>query len=73
MDQSTQQNAAMVEQTSAATRTLEQEAESLADLTGAFRTDGSNGPARTNGQHPIISGVVRDLPAAAISALRAPF
>jgi len=72
MDKSTQQNAAMVEQTSAATRTLEQEAESLADLTGAFRTDGSNGPARINGQHPIISGVVRDLPAAAITALRAP-
>ncbi|MBB4839327.1 methyl-accepting chemotaxis protein [Sphingomonas kyeonggiensis] len=72
MDRGTQQNAAMVEETSAATRTLEQEAETLAELTSAFRTDAAAAPARANGRHPIVSGVVRNLPAAAVSALRAP-
>jgi methyl-accepting chemotaxis protein len=72
MDQGTQQNAAMVEETSAATRTLAQEAETLAELTGAFRTEGEATPARTraNGQHPLVNGTVRNLPAAAIPALR---
>jgi methyl-accepting chemotaxis protein len=73
MDKGTQQNAAMVEQTSAATRTLSQEAQMLAELTAAFRTEGGGTPARTSrGQHPIVNGVVRNLPAAAVSALRAP-
>ncbi|MDT8757608.1 globin-coupled sensor protein [Sphingomonas psychrotolerans] len=40
MDQSTQQNAAMVEQTSAAARNLTHEVGTLAELTGAFRIDG---------------------------------
>jgi len=72
MDQGTQQNAAMVEETSAATRTLSQEAETLAELTSAFHTDAADRRAHANGRHPIISGAVRNLPAAAISALRAP-
>ena len=38
MDRMTQQNAAMVEQSSAATRTLALEAERLTDLVGGFRT-----------------------------------
>ena len=76
MDQGTQQNAAMVEETSAATRTLAQEAQTLAELTSAFHTGNGTpprAPARINGRHPIVSGMVRNLPAAAISALRAPF
>jgi len=73
MDQGTQQNAAMVEQTSAATRTLAQEAGTLAELTSAFRTEAGSGAApRINGRHPIVSGIVRNLPEAAVSALRAP-
>ncbi len=70
MDQGTQQNAAMVEQTSAATRTLAQEARTLAELTCAFRTDAAAIPPRPNGTHPIFSGTTRDLPPAAVSALR---
>jgi methyl-accepting chemotaxis protein len=74
MDQGTQQNAAMVEETSAATRTLAQEAQTLAELTSAFHTEGNTrAPARITGKHPIVSGMVRNLPPAAISALRAPF
>ncbi|WP_299173908.1 methyl-accepting chemotaxis protein [uncultured Brevundimonas sp.] len=39
MDQTTQQNAAMVEQTTAANQALSQEAEKLADLVARFRID----------------------------------
>lgn len=42
MDQSTQQNAAMVEQTSAAARSLTSEVATLAELTAAFRTNGAS-------------------------------
>ena len=42
MDRMTQQNAAMVEQSSAATRTLSVEAERLTDLVGGFRTPGGH-------------------------------
>ncbi len=44
MDQSTQQNAAMVEETSAAARNLNTEVESLADKAGHFQLD--NGLAK---------------------------
>ncbi|GMM61611.1 methyl-accepting chemotaxis protein [Novosphingobium pituita] len=48
MDRMTQQNAAMVEQSSAATRGLATEAEALASLVSTFRTrDVSNRPAYT--------------------------
>lgn len=40
IDQSTQHNAAMVEENSAASRTLAQEAEKLAELVSGFRLDG---------------------------------
>ena len=47
MDQMTQQNAAMVEQTTAATHSLAGEAEVLAELTGQFQVgDGAAPPAR---------------------------
>ena len=39
MDQFTQQNAAMVEQSAAASKTLTQETEELTGLIGRFRTD----------------------------------
>jgi methyl-accepting chemotaxis protein len=38
LDQSTQQNAAMVEESSAATRNLRQQAERLTELVAVFRT-----------------------------------
>jgi methyl-accepting chemotaxis protein len=43
MDQTTQQNAAMVEQTTAANQALGQEAERLADLVAGFRIDAAEG------------------------------
>ncbi|WP_137153786.1 methyl-accepting chemotaxis protein [Rhizobium sp. FKL33] len=43
MDQVTQQNAAMVEETTAASMTLSEEAESLKNLVARFRTSGSTG------------------------------
>jgi len=46
MDQSTQQNAAMVEETSAASRNLAEEVGNLADQAGRFRTGGAAGTAR---------------------------
>jgi Methyl-accepting chemotaxis protein len=51
MDRTTQQNAAMVEQTSAATRSLESEAVALSQMMATFRTD--DGPA---GVHMSASG-----------------
>jgi methyl-accepting chemotaxis protein-1 (serine sensor receptor) len=41
MDEATQQNAALVEQASAATRSLEQQALALRSAVGAFRIRGS--------------------------------
>jgi len=46
MDQSTQQNAAMVEQTSATTRNLRAEIEGLSDKAGRFRTQATTGGRR---------------------------
>jgi len=42
MDQMTQQNAAMVEETNAAGQTLTQESEQLKTLLGNFRLDGAS-------------------------------
>ncbi|MDT8759463.1 methyl-accepting chemotaxis protein [Sphingomonas psychrotolerans] len=47
MDQSTQQNAAMVEETSAAARNLSTEVTLLADQAGKFVVDAHPGPSRT--------------------------
>ncbi|HEU0066130.1 MAG TPA: methyl-accepting chemotaxis protein [Sphingomonas sp.] len=82
MDQSTQQNAAMVEETSAAARQLASQVTSLSDQASRFTVDtrsgarsggGSEGgrsstPARGAG-HGRFDGPVRNLPAAAIPAL----
>jgi methyl-accepting chemotaxis protein len=69
MDRSTQQNAAMVEQTSAAARNLVGEVGNLADQAGRFVTAA---PARalTRRIEPArFAGPVRNLPAAAVAAL----
>ncbi|PVX30992.1 globin-coupled sensor protein [Sphingomonas pokkalii] len=62
MDRATQQNAAMVEQTSAAAQNLSSEVGELATLAAQFRTTG--GGAR--------SGSFRQLPSAAVAALTRP-
>ncbi len=71
MDQSTQQNAAMVEETSAAARTLTNEVVTLADQAARFRTDGAGAPRKAQGAARDF-GKVKPLPAAAIPALIAP-
>ncbi|GAA3725566.1 methyl-accepting chemotaxis protein [Sphingomonas cynarae] len=71
MDQSTQQNAAMVEETSAAARNLSTEVGSLADQAGRFVTArrGSARPAGRQMTPARFAGPVRNLPAAAVTAL----
>ncbi|WP_404339873.1 methyl-accepting chemotaxis protein [Sphingomonas sp. MMS12-HWE2-04] len=66
MDRSTQQNAAMVEETSAAARNLAHEVSALAELTGAFQIEPSAPRNRLPG------GSFKPLPAAAIAALVRP-
>ncbi len=73
MDQATQQNAAMVEETSAAARNLAAEVDSLSEKAGRFNI-GQNGPqlvpAKPNYAKPqAYSSPVRRLPAAAIPAM----
>jgi methyl-accepting chemotaxis protein len=55
MDRGTQQNAAMVEQTSAAARNLTQEVETLAESAGSFTIEASHGH-RAAPQRPSVSG-----------------
>ncbi len=71
MDQSTQQNAAMVEQTSAAARNLAGEVTGLADQAARFNTGHKNGstPARSKVSAKSYASPVKPLPAAAIPAL----
>ncbi|GIZ50137.1 methyl-accepting chemotaxis protein [Noviherbaspirillum aridicola] len=45
MDENTQQNAALVEQAAAAARAMQEQAQSLAQLVGAFRLGGAPAPA----------------------------
>ncbi|AJP74143.1 methyl-accepting chemotaxis protein [Sphingomonas hengshuiensis] len=67
MDQATQQNAAMVEETSAAARNLAGEVGTLTEQARQFNIgDGGAGPAR---RMPSFDGPVRQLPPAAVSAL----
>lgn len=67
MDQATQQNAAMVEQTSAAARNLSSEVQSLAGQASRFRTGGTTGRVtRTS----LAQAKAKQLPAAAIERLR---
>jgi methyl-accepting chemotaxis protein len=68
MDQSTQQNAAMVEQTSAAARNLSGEVAALSEQASRFNVGSPKSGAR---KAPSIhfDGPVKPLPAAAVSAL----
>ncbi len=74
MDQSTQQNAAMVEETSAAARNLASEVGSLADQAGRFKVAQGDGRA-SSGRRPdymtpaAYTSQIRTLPAAAIPAM----
>ena len=70
MDQATQQNAAMVEETSAAARNLVGEIDQLADQAARFTTDDTarrGAPGRMTPSR--FAGPVRTLPAAAVPAL----
>ena len=52
MDRVTQQNAAMVEESSAASHALDQETAELVELTQQFRTEAASSPARTTSRPP---------------------
>ena len=69
MDRGTQQNAAMVEETSAAARSLSSEVATLAELTAAFQTSGG---ATTVPTSVLARTNVKRLPKAAVAALRHP-
>ncbi|HEY8580066.1 MAG TPA: methyl-accepting chemotaxis protein, partial [Beijerinckiaceae bacterium] len=72
MDESTQRNAAMVEETAAATQTLRQEAEKLVDLVNHFRV-GDEPPVPTaQNDDRETTAMVASLRAAARKADRAP-
>ncbi len=63
MDRMTQQNAAMVEESSAAARTLAQEAGSLATAVGAFRLDASGAGFARAPAAPVRAAPMRAAPA----------
>nr|WP_294816413.1 methyl-accepting chemotaxis protein [uncultured Sphingomonas sp.] len=67
MDQSTQQNAAMVEETSAAARNLSGEVAALSEQAARFNVGSPRSGARKASIH--FDGPVKPLPAAAVSAL----
>jgi methyl-accepting chemotaxis protein len=82
MDQATQKNAAMVEQTSAAARQLAQEVQLLAQHAQRFVVDGGGArqaapasaaqPATGGRDHYTLASDTRRLPASAITALTRP-
>ncbi|ATY33911.1 HAMP domain-containing methyl-accepting chemotaxis protein [Sphingomonas psychrotolerans] len=69
MDQSTQQNAAMVEETSAAARNLSGEVAALSEQASRFNV-GSSGGNRQSKTQIRFDGPVKPLPAAAVPALK---
>lgn len=71
MDQATQQNAAMVEQTSAAARNLAEEVSILSEQAGEFNV-GEVSKTTLRGVATRFTDTPRPLPAAAISALQRP-
>jgi methyl-accepting chemotaxis protein len=73
MDQVTQQNAAMVEQSTAASHNLAQEAQGLAEAVGRFRVDGA-GDQHSAQRQPIARAAQhhRTSSRAAVAALRKP-
>ncbi|AQR75857.1 methyl-accepting chemotaxis protein [Sphingomonas sp. LM7] len=69
MDQSTQQNAAMVEETSAAARNLSSEVAALSEQASRFNV-GNGGAPRVSKTQARFEGPVKPLPAAAVGALK---
>jgi len=75
MDQSTQQNAAMVEETSAAARSLSSEVSSLNDQAGRFRIGANTGGGAARSSRPDYArpeayrSPVKPLPATAVPAM----
>ncbi|MCX8478122.1 MAG: methyl-accepting chemotaxis protein [Sphingomonas sp.] len=69
MDHSTQQNAAMVEETSAAARNLTGEVAALSEQASRFNV-GASGSARPSRTQVRFDGPVKPLPAAAVPALK---
>jgi hypothetical protein len=65
MDQTTQQNAALVEQASAAAQSLQQEAATLARTVGAFRIGGGAADTAAPVQRPAAAAKPAIKPAAA--------
>lgn len=61
MDRSTQQNAAIVEQSTAAASSLAQEAAKLRDLIAGFKLDGASGPGTVNRASIPVSSPARAL------------
>lgn len=78
MDKATQQNAAMVEETSAAARNLMNEVVALSEQANSFKVDrrlanrGSNPPSTSFGPAAIYRSPVKALPASAVAALKRP-
>jgi methyl-accepting chemotaxis protein len=72
MDQSTQQNAAMVEETSAAARNLTSEVQALAEQAARFRIEASSRHKPASTQAEIYASPIKPLPKAAIAALTRP-
>ncbi|WP_229737088.1 methyl-accepting chemotaxis protein [Blastomonas aquatica] len=72
MDHATQQNAAMVEQTSAAARNLAGEVTNLAEQAGKFNVGAPNRYNKPAGASAKFGGPTRNLPAAAVAALARP-
>ncbi len=71
MDQMTQQNAAMVEETAAAARSLAEQANTLSASVGAFRTQNADVPAPARSAPPAVSRPA-PAPIASPRAVRAP-
>ncbi|WP_447910499.1 methyl-accepting chemotaxis protein [Brevundimonas bullata] len=57
MDQVTQQNAAMVEESTAASHSLSREADNLTELMAQFRVDAATGESNTTGRSPSRAAV----------------
>jgi methyl-accepting chemotaxis protein len=74
MDQVTQQNAAMVEQSTAASHSLAQEAQGLAEAVARFSVDGAGVPDHPVHRQPVVRAAQhhRTSSRAAVAALRKP-
>jgi methyl-accepting chemotaxis protein len=73
MDQATQQNAAMVEETSAAARNLSGEVQALSDQAGRFRVEKAGAVnLKDRAKASAYVSPIKPLPAVAITALSRP-